>query len=242
MKVADDKPAPTRQSKRKAATRAQADGSIGRGRGNRKVRVPRNAGLVRFLLHPAGKTLLARHSPACCSVAGMGVFVHFYNVYSKMIDERLRGGPYSTTARIFAAPGAIAVDDRTSPSEIAALLRHAGYSENRNNPIGSCSSVQADSIDIFPGADSYFDQEPATVKFAGGKIQRRTSYLWRDNTEPAEPSSTIWSRSSSPTSTTATAKSSASCITKTSPPCSAMPCSPPRISASSSIPASIPSA
>ena len=85
-----------------------------------------------------------------------------------MIDERLRGGPYSTTARIFAAPDSIAVGDATTPSEIATALRRAGYSENRTNPTGYYS-VQADSIDIFPGADSYFDQEAATVKFTPGK-------------------------------------------------------------------------
>jgi penicillin-binding protein 1B len=163
MKVAEDRPAHSGHSRRKAP--------------RRKVRVPQNAGLVRFLLHPAGKTLMVLI--ACLVVAGMGVFIHYYNVYSKMIDERLRGGPYSTTARIFAAPTAIAVEDRSSPSEIAAMLRHSGYNENRTNPVGSYS-VTADSIDIFPGADSYFDQEPATVKFAGGKINRIVSLA--DNT------------------------------------------------------------
>ena len=59
------------------------------------------------------------------------------------------------------------------------MLRHAGYNENRNNSIGSYT-VKADSIDIFPGADSYFDQEPATVKFAAGKINRIVSLA--DNT------------------------------------------------------------
>ncbi len=163
MKVAEDRPAESRQSRGKSP--------------RRKVRVPQNAGLVRFFLHPAGKTLLI--ALACILVVGTGVFVHFYNVYSKMIDERLRGGPYSTTARIFAAPGSIAVNDRTTPSDIATMLRHAGYNENRSNAIGSYS-VNADSIDIFPGADSYFDQEPATVKFAGGKITRIVSLA--DNT------------------------------------------------------------
>ncbi|MDP9053726.1 MAG: transglycosylase domain-containing protein, partial [Acidobacteriota bacterium] len=163
MKVAEDRPAERRQPKRKLSSR--------------KVRVPQNAGLVRFFLHPAGRTLLI--AMACFLVAGTGVFIHFYGVYSKMIDERLRGGPYSATARIFAAPGSIAVNDRTTPSDIATMLRHAGYNENRNNPIGSYT-VKADSIDIFPGADSYFDQEPATVKFAGGKINRIVSLA--DNT------------------------------------------------------------
>jgi penicillin-binding protein 1B len=170
MKVAEDKPAPGRQTNGRATARHG-------GQRGRKVRVPRNAGLVRFLLHPAGKTLL--FLIACLLIAGGAVFVHFYNVYSKMIDERLRGGPYNTTARIFAAPGAIAVEDRTTPSDVATLLRHAGYNENRNNPVGSYT-LRADSIDIFPGSDSYFDQEPATVKFAGGRINRIVSLA--DNT------------------------------------------------------------
>ena len=103
MKVAEYRPAPKRPSPGKAA--------------RRKVRVPRNALLVRFLLHPAGKTFLL--VLACLLVVGLGVFVHYYNVYSKIIDERLRGGPYSTTARIFASPEAVAVGDKTTPSEIA---------------------------------------------------------------------------------------------------------------------------
>jgi penicillin-binding protein 1B len=162
MRVAEDRPTGT-QKKGKAA--------------KRKVRIPRNALLVRFLLHPVGKTFLA-----LCAVVfliALGVFIHYYNVYAKMIDTRLRGGPYVTTARIFAAPTSIAVDDQTSPSDIAATLRRAGYSENRKNPTGSYS-VHADSIDIFPGTDSYFDQEPATIKFAGSKISRIVSLA--DNT------------------------------------------------------------
>jgi len=151
-----------------------------RRKGERKIRVPkRNAGLVRFLLHPVGKTFLVLLVLAV--VGGIGVFIHFYGVYSKMIDARLKGGAYSTTARIFAAPESVAVSDVTSPSEIATSLRRAGYSENRNNSTGYYS-VQADSsIDIFPGADSYFDQEPATVKFSGGKIRRIVSL--RDNSD-----------------------------------------------------------
>src|SRR5579863_6054661 len=164
MAVAESKPAPSGRPRRRKAAQ-------------RKVRVPQNALLVRFLLHPVGKILLVLL--ACLFAVGIGVFIHYYNVYSKMIDERLRGGPYSTTARIFTAPTAVAVDDPGSPSEIAATLRHAGYNENRTNPVGSYS-VTADSIDIFPGADSYFDQEPATVKFAGGKIRRIVSLA--DNT------------------------------------------------------------
>src|SRR5262245_12853298 len=120
MKVAE-RPPSNRQSKGSA--------------GKRKVRVPQNAGLVRFLLHPAGKIFLT--VVLTVIIVGIGVFVHYYNLYSKMIDERLRGGAYSTTARIYAAPDSIAIGDKSTPSDVAAMLRHAGYNENRNNSIGS---------------------------------------------------------------------------------------------------------
>lgn len=167
MKVADDRKADARPSGKSPNGKSS----------KRKVRVPQGARVVRFLLHPVGKTLLILFFTVLFT--GLGVFIHFYNVYSKMIDERLRGGPYSTTSRIFAAPGSVAVGDKTTPSDIATELRRAGYSENRNNSVGSYT-LGADSIDIFPGADSYFDQEPATVKFAAGKINRIVSLA--DNT------------------------------------------------------------
>jgi len=158
MKVAEERP----------SGRRQARGNDGK----RKVRVPKNARLVRFFLHPAGKIFLT--ILATLIIVGAGVFVHYYNLYSKMIDERLRGGPYSTTARIYAAPDSIAVGDKSTPSDIAAMLRHAGYNENRTNSIGSYT-VKPDEIDVFPGADSYFEQEPAAVKFGAGKISRIVS-------------------------------------------------------------------
>jgi penicillin-binding protein 1B len=133
------------------------------------VRVPKSALLVRFFLHPAGKILLG--VVACILIASAAVFVHFYNQYAKLIDERLRTGAYSSTARIYSAPSSIAVGDETSPVDLAAALRRAGYNENRKNPIGYYT-LRPDSIDIFPGSDSYFDQESAAVKFAKNKISR----------------------------------------------------------------------
>ncbi len=163
MKVADESPAARKRANGKPA--------------GRKIRVQKDAWLVRFFLHPAGKTLLA--VVVLALAAGAGIFVHFYKLYSKTIDERLNGGPYNSTARIFAAPDSVSVNDKSSPSEIAAALRRAGYNENRNNPVGSYT-VTPDSIDIFPGAEAYFDQEPATIKFVGGRITRIVSL--RDNT------------------------------------------------------------
>ncbi len=149
MKVAEDRPAKSKKQ--------------------RRVRIPKSAVLVRFFLHPAGKTLLV--VIAGLMIAATAAFVHYYNFYAKLIDERLRGGAYTATARIYAAPGSIAVGDLSSPNDLAVSLRHAGYNENRKNPVGYYT-IRPDSIDIFPGAESYFDQEAAAVKFARGKIQR----------------------------------------------------------------------
>ena len=173
MKVAEDHRSSDGQTGNKRTKGRRAGGAV-----KRKVRVPKNALLVRFFLHPAGKVFLA--TVALVLIGGVGFFVHYYRIYSKMIDERLLGGPYSTTSRIFAAPESIAVGDHSTPSDIAAALRRAGYNENRNNPVGSYT-LGAESIDIFPGAEAYFDQEPATVKFGAGKIMRIVSL--RDNTE-----------------------------------------------------------
>ena len=82
--------------------------------------------------------------------------------------------PYKTTSRIYAAPRAIDLGDASSPGDIATDLRRAGYNENKKNSTGYYV-VNPDSIDIFPGVDSYFQQEPAAIRFARNKIDRIVS-------------------------------------------------------------------
>jgi penicillin-binding protein 1B len=139
-------------------------------RAGKTLKVPKNALLVRFFLHPVGRALLILTGLAL--VAAAAVFVHYYNEYSKLIDERLSGGAYTTTSRIYAAPGALSVGDEGSASEIATVLRRAGYNEHRGNAVGYYTTEGPDSIEIFPGPDSYFDQEAFTIKFARGKVSR----------------------------------------------------------------------
>jgi len=136
------------------------------------VKVPKNALLVRFFLHPVGKAFAI--TVLIAFLAAAGVFIHYYSKFAALIDDRLSGGAYTSTSRIYAAPSTIAVGDPGSPNDLAITLRHAGYNENRNNPIGYYT-LCSDSIDVFPGADSYFDQEASAVKFSGGKISRIVS-------------------------------------------------------------------
>src|SRR5215472_14770598 len=142
-----------------------------------KVRVPKNAGLAQFVLKPVGRILVIAF--ALCTILGLGVFTYFYSTYSRLIDQKLRAGPFANTAKLFAAPESVAIGDATTPAEIAAELRRSGYNESRGNRVGYFI-LHPDSIEIFPGPDSYFDQEAGVIKFAGGKISQIVSL--EDNT------------------------------------------------------------
>jgi penicillin-binding protein 1B len=142
-----------------------------------KLRIPRGSGLTRFMLGPAGRMLLIAISVMV--ILGLGVFTFFYAKYSRLIDQKLRAGVFANTAKIFAAPVSVAVGDTATPGEIAAELRRSGYNDSRGNLIGYYQ-VHVNFIEVFPGKDSYFDQEPGVIRFAGGKISQIVSL--QDNT------------------------------------------------------------
>src|SRR5581483_10577115 len=137
-----------------------------------KVRVPRSAGLARFVLMPVGRILVV--GLALLTILGLGTFTYFYSRYSRLIDQRLRAGPFVQTAKLYSAPQSVAVGDATSPGQIAAELRRSGYNESRSNPTGYYQ-LHPDSIEVFPGPDSYFDQEAGVIRFSGGKISQIVS-------------------------------------------------------------------
>jgi penicillin-binding protein 1B len=142
-----------------------------------RVRVPGNASVARFFLGTGGRVLVV--GLALMLILALGAFTYFYYTYARVIDEKLRAGPFANTAKLFAAPESVSVGDVTTPAEIAAGLHRSGYNESRANPIGSYQ-MQPNSISIFPGRDSYFEQEPGVIKFAGGKISQIISL--QDNT------------------------------------------------------------
>ncbi|HUJ21731.1 MAG TPA: PBP1A family penicillin-binding protein [Bryobacteraceae bacterium] len=146
-----------------------------------KVRVPRNARLTRFIVGPFGKILLA--CVVLLVTAGVSGFTYYYVKYSRLIDQKLKAGPFANTSKIFAAPKVIAVGDAISPGDIVTDLRHAGYSESRGNPMG-WFNLRPDAIEIFPGRESYFRDEAGVIKFAGGRISQIISL--QDNTDRSQ--------------------------------------------------------
>src|SRR5271166_1175182 len=63
------------------------------------------------------------------SLVVIGFFTYWYVKYDRIIEQRFRGPAFATSAKIFAAPQVVRVGAKLTASEIAANLRHAGYSE-----------------------------------------------------------------------------------------------------------------
>jgi penicillin-binding protein 1B len=142
-----------------------------------KVRVPSTSRFARFFLSRFGRFLMISLSLAI--IGGAGTFAYFYSKYAQMFDEKLRAGLFANASRIFAAPESVSVGDAATPSDIAADLRRSGYNESRSNPVGYYQ-IQPNAIEIFPGTDSYFEQEAGVIKFAKGHISAIVSL--QDNT------------------------------------------------------------
>ena len=101
--------------------------------------------------------------------------------YSRQIDEKLLGGPFTNTSMLFAAPQVVMVGDQLTADEIASALRRSGYSETKTTSRMGWYNMRPDAIEIFPGAESYFNDEEAVVKFKNNKVAQVISL--RDNTE-----------------------------------------------------------
>src|SRR6202790_5286106 len=100
----------------------------------------------------------------------VGFFAYWYVKYDRIIEQRFRGPAFSTAAKIFAAPHLVRVGAKMSIPEIAAELRHAGYSQkDSDTPIGSYR-LHGSSIEVLPGPESYHSPEPATVSVADGAV------------------------------------------------------------------------
>ena len=146
-----------------------------------KVQAPKRSAAVRFLMHPAGKTVIAVFVLSLTAV--LLLFTFYYIKYSRLIEGKLASGPFQNTSMLLAAPRTLMVGDDGTPLEIANALRHAGYTEARNNRMGNYT-LQPDEIDIYPGPDSYFRRDDGVIKFAKGKIVRIISL--GDNSDRTE--------------------------------------------------------
>src|SRR5438132_3482305 len=104
------------------------------------------------------------------SLLVVGFFVYSYVKYDRIIEQRFRGPVFASSAKIFASPQVVKIGSKLTISEVAAELRHAGYSEKEGeSPLGSYR-LHGGSIEILPGPGSYHSPEPATISVADGAV------------------------------------------------------------------------
>ena len=133
--------------------------------------------MARFFLGPVGRGIVI--AVALFVIIAIGAFTYFYAKYSEMVADKLHE-PFANTARIFSAPEAVYVGDTFTPDDIANRLRRSGYTEARSNRTGYYI-IHPNSLEVFPGPDSFFVQEAGAIKFTGAKISQIISL--QDNTE-----------------------------------------------------------
>ncbi len=143
-----------------------------------RIKVPKRAALVRFVLHPWGRALLIAF--LVVNTIGLAAFTYYYVRYSKMIEQKLAAGPFANTSMLFASPKIVMVGDEITPAEIIAQLRRSGYGETRGNRMG-WYNLRSDAVEVYPGVESFFLQEDGVIMFNGNKVSKIISL--QDNTD-----------------------------------------------------------
>jgi len=103
------------------------------------------------------------------------VFTYYYVKFDRIIDQRFKGAVFSNSAKIYAIPHAVHVGERIEPKQIAAELRHAGYSDKDGQSLMGSYRLLAGGIEINPGPDSYHSPEPATIRIRVGNVEAISS-------------------------------------------------------------------
>lgn len=128
-------------------------------------------------MHPVGRVFFG--GIAFLMVAGLLAFGFLYSKYSREIDEKLAAGPFRNASRIYAAPHVLTTGDLVTKNELVGQLRRGGYSESPNNPLGHYV-VRGDSVEIYPGPESFFARDGGLIRFGDTTIREIVSLA--DNT------------------------------------------------------------
>ncbi len=130
-------------------------------------------------MSPAGR--IAIGVAAGLALVMLITFTFYYVRFSRLIDHKLKQGPFQATSMVFAAPRVVSVGDEITPQEIISQLRSSDYGQSSGNRMGWYHRRADGGIEIFPGPDSYFDDEAGVIRFSGGHVSKIISL--RDNTE-----------------------------------------------------------
>jgi penicillin-binding protein 1B len=136
-----------------------------------KLRIPRGKspnGSRRGFRDPVLRFALGAF--AILALAFVAFFSYFYVKYDRIIETRFKSPVFANAAKIYAQPQTIAVGEKVELKELAASLRHAGYSDKSGeSPMGSYQ-ISGSSLQVQPGQGSYHSPESATIHVHLGKI------------------------------------------------------------------------
>ena len=136
-----------------------------------KLRIPRGKGpngSRRGFRDPVLRFALGAF--AILALAFVAFFSYFYVKYDRIIETRFKSPVFANAAKIYAQPQTIAVGEKVELKDLAAALRHAGYSDKSGeSPMGSYQ-ISGGSLQIQPGQGSYHSPESATIHVHQGKI------------------------------------------------------------------------
>ncbi len=103
-------------------------------------------------------------------LVAIGIFSYYYVKYDRIVEARIRGPIFSSSAKIYARPPVVSVGDRYTVEDIASQLRRSGYAES-NSKVGTYR-LMTGGIEIRPGALSYHNSDGAIIRITGGKVDK----------------------------------------------------------------------
>lgn len=103
-------------------------------------------------------------------IVGFAVFTFYYVRYDRIVEARIRGPIFSTSARIYARPPIVSVGDRYTLDDIVSELRRAGYNES-GSKMGTYRKLTS-GIEVKPGPWSYHNSDGAVIRISGGKVDK----------------------------------------------------------------------
>jgi len=122
-----------------------------------------------FLLSNQGLTLMASCGGLLLIVAGL--FTYYWFAYGRMIDQRLAGHMFQTSARVYSAPDRVFDGEVLTPAQLVSQLQHDGYNETNINGAPGWYSIDGNVVEVHPLRDSYFEGKNGLhVNFAGGGV------------------------------------------------------------------------
>jgi len=98
-------------------------------------------------------------------------FSYFYVKYDRIITHRFEEPVFANAAKIYATPPTVTIGEKIDVKEIAAELRHAGYSDKSGESKLGTYTLSGNTIQVQPGPESYHNPEPAVIRVSNGTVE-----------------------------------------------------------------------